>query len=322
MDDDFEVAVPICLNIDYKMTGSKFAVGEVASVAFQGAIDSNPGGVPVGKGAHAEVEELNKISLDPPSKTDELALIHLGERVRSVRAVVKRYSNNGAFSMARLRENGAVPGNVYKLRLQYSNFPSYTGISWSSNPQIHQNANLDRVLLVPTCNWLTWFTPCYLMRRGSVRFKYYWKYQNGTGTYPIDWTVNNHAQSDGFVYAQTLVNFTNTSFVSERTEGYTEADCSFCGGDLVPPSLKYVLGFETPQQIKHRFYFAQQRDMETTKPDTDDGLFVGAHALRANISILASNALPSNLIRYVAAGDDFSLHCYKYPPLLIQTALY
>jgi len=323
MHDDFEVAVPICENIANDLVGSRTQFDEDDSLAFQsGPIVANPGGVPLGDGVSAEIQSLNKIGSDSDTKLDQLALVHLGERVRSVRAVTKRYSHSGAFAIRRLIEQvGAVAGNPYRMVLQYSNFPSYAGFTFSVNSLILQNVNESKINLVPNCNWLTWFTPCYLMRRGSIRNKYIWNYRTN-GPYPMAISINNVVNSQGLILSATLNNYTATAFNTERLEAYQEPDCSFCGSDITDPNLRPTLAIESPNQVTAKWFFGQNRDLETVSADLNTGDFAGAHKIRANVFLTNATAVPCIIYRYTAAGDDFSLNCYKYAPLIVRATLY
>nr|WAQ80627.1 MAG: hypothetical protein [Fish-associated picorna-like virus 3] len=316
MSDDFEVAVPKCSNINPFTTGYG-TNAELADLTFQSAIEEAPGGPMVDGGAMTHEVLINTNYSIDQSLSDKLALIHLGEKVTSVRQVVKRYCDAGYWPYQLLRDESDLQVGYNVLRFRFNNFPSYPGKSRVAEGYTLRDPDSGELFnFVGNCNWLTWFTPAYLMRRGSLRNKYITRHPVkglDEAFNLLHTSATNSSSAGSQFYIATNVPFDDAVTLA-KTLGRFETDCGFCGMLTNFNVVNNVIGIETPHQTDKRWFLAQHREVEAVYSEPTLR-FSDGHEIRIDTYYSGTDSV-NGLTRYTAAGDDYSLIYYKYAPIL------
>ncbi|APG77467.1 hypothetical protein 2 [Sanxia picorna-like virus 2] len=303
MGDDFEVAGPTIRNID---AWTPIVPTSSSSIEVQNGLpiqvtDEQSGQLSVAPSGIAMSEEapvdlcINQV----PEQYDSgwLASTHFGERIVSIRQILKRYCYHSSFS-----SNNSVTGlRLWKYTL--ADFPFYAGKFFdAAGPD---GENICRV------TFLNWFTPCFLARRGSLRHKITFWNSN-----PAPNTISVHLNEPGVGISVTNQPLVGTPSLDARKARLLTAANTIYGAVVsnarVYPSLEY----ETPYYHNGRFMFGTRLNVNQST-----GIAIqktGFHTI-SHDSVNSGNA--TLIDRYVAAGDDFQLHFFKYTPLLVRNVV-
>lgn len=250
---------------------------------------------------------------------DKLAQIHFGERVVSIRQLVKRYCHS-LILVPEVRLNDYLQ---YQWRLP--DFPPYPGF----DPIGTNRTAAGPFVYASPANFLTYFTPCFLMRRGSLRSKYI------VGDFDKSFSIKalnisaSRSQERGYTASYSL--YTPDVDSTTTALSYLTANHSLAmnGTEISQIPFRNVVDVETPFYSPQRWYFAQDRKVlssydplnatatQKMRNQTFHTITLDANTRDASTDI--PNSL--NIRRYTSAGDDFSLHYYMYPPLLYVVPL-
>jgi hypothetical protein len=318
---DFQVAVPKCDDILAFSTNMIKTIPETSDFQLQaGELEQVPGPM-VAENAGLEVD-LNMTNEDSQLWESKFNMVHIGEEIKSIRQVIKRYCVNSFFPFrVGYARAGTVSTNKSTILALLPAFPQYGG--WSTSDVA--DTDIDFLLSIggsafvpaPYQNWLTWYSPGFLMRRGSVRNK--WAIEGGNGAdFQIEnMTIMNSPISTGTrIVAATNITYTQDADTLWLWKTNVHPTTS-CGAFMNYPAISNIIDGEIPYQSDRGWYFAQNRNLEDFYPP---------HSLRQEVSqklfVVTAVSQPSTtggMRRYTAAGEDFSFIYYKYPPLVIRT---
>lgn len=259
-----------------------------------------------------------KESNSAPQLVDKLAHIHFGERVVSIRQLLKRYCNHTVLVPP------TMSGEFCNARWVMNDFPCYPGPdSNGMYPTFDGGYNY-----ASPANFLNYFTPAFLMRRGSIRSKYILydiRHKGAVDNKPV--VVNfmvSRATDTGFSRAlspySTITlesNFARPLLAVSHLHG-------LAGAEIAVLPHKNTVEVETPYYASQRWYFAQERDINGAYNDplgtaTDLLRQQTFHTVSLDMDARSGAEDFENTLfirRYTSAGDDYSLHYYAFPPKL------
>ncbi len=289
------VTPSIGLNVYVSMKDAQFAVP--TSVSMNQIIYQNQSGMVNQSGVDPDIEIPMPIEEEPDEHLettgtpDTLYLTYMGERITSIRTLIKRYDYLDATVLTH-----AVAAKPYYHVVRHANFPYYRGVRSSG---IFTGTN--------KCNgtFINYFTPAYLAQRGGIRSKFVLTVFSGkTVTYP--WMVK-RANTNTYSVTSTDVSTQLTS--SETLSNSLIGGVMQKGADLTTSFQQPTLEVEFPFQ--REFRFATARDLgnfktHTPVKDTHE------HAILALTDATTTDKLI--LSRYVAAAEDFSLQWFQGAP--------
>lgn len=245
------------------------------------------------------------IGSEMPSK--DLGLVYMGERVTSIRALMKRYSLHSVECI----EGVAAANNLYLRRIVRSSTPNHRGY----DPQGIDTAANQAVTLNVPYNWsnmtyITYFMPAFTAWRGSIRTKYVPTYADSL---PRNMSVSRIGPSSFSRTNHILMDtaWTNNKLLRESLVSSPTGD----GGlhtNLV--TVSGALEVELPYYNNYRFSYARNLNINNgLATDGTDSLYV------SEISLQNQGTLQS-YDRYVATGEDFSLFGFMNVPLIFSYA--
>lgn len=324
---DFEVAVPTCDNIDNFSYNEPKADPEDNYRFQSGVIEETPGGLDVGDESNAKQVQLTDTTNVSRDITDELLLIHMGERITSARQLVKRYCPEMMIYVYTLcNGTNGVAGGLNWAYLNMPDFPLYSGWSALGTPWWFSEAGAKYKIYTTPCNWLTWFTPAYVMRRGALRSKYM-KNDTCSDVNSSSNVVNSWAVSLLSTFTTGLARYARGISAANITSdagnyyasfGDTGPPCGFCGSATIDTTVANTLTVECPFQTNMRYRYGQNRRVHQPLLDGDIN-DPGMHRLWVTVyNWTNAGAMWKYIRRYTAAGDDYSLHCYKHTPPLVN----
>jgi len=243
--------------------------------------------------------ELNKNNPASYSVNDKLSLTLFGERIVSIRQLIKRYCSNYTDNMA-----GSDTLNFYVEN--FNDFPLYGG---PTSTGIDNTSTQGRLNWATYANYLNWYTPMFLMRRGGIRNKYLLagKGNNVQGVITMAASRSNDtgyqvdvAQlSDPLNYKWFLNIAANNSTLN--------------GSQVSITDLNPTVEIECPYYSNKRFFFAQDRVKEIDF--TYDNI---RRECGHKVMFLFPDSQEDLILkRYTAAADDYSLYIFKYAPTLL-----
>lgn len=290
--DDFEVAEPNGAFANYHISGWEPQSGAElgASVLTGNSIPEYEAGVDNGNDILGTMEK---------SSSDKISSIHFGERIVSIRQLMKRYVTHSI-----LRLGTPTPG-IYNLRIVNNDFPMYKG--WqtgaitsdvSGNPYGYARDS-----------YMAYFSSAFLARRGGVRQKYVAYFPSNT-IFPGEFIAARSPFSTGTGVATTTILPTSLSTTANAINDQFDIRP---GGTAVYTPLNNCLEFETPYYSPNRFHFAQNYVKTGVKTSSDSRYRETFH----QVQIKHTNFTWGTITRYVAAADDFSLAFYKYAPCVV-----
>jgi hypothetical protein len=321
--EDFELQTLSTNNVANLNT---FDVDAVKEIEQSGTFGIEQSGVPENPSVTVSSHEISNDSMEivptvsNTALTDHLAEIHFGERITTLRQVLKRYTQGPTLFIA--NQIFFTLGTITIL-WRVNDFPSYAGPDINGMYTDPQGAKWN---YSSPSNLLTWFTPCFLMRRGAIRNKY---------VLPINAESNNNRQTYLLTAARSTTEGYGVTVVENQTATTAENLCwlnqngvcntlPLLGAEITIPSVKPSLEIELPYYNSKRWVFAQDRDINTGHSPSASALSVLRQQTFHTVTAEVNNAVFGNdarvyfIRRYVAAGDDFSLNCYMFPPIVTE----
>lgn len=251
----------------------------------------------VSESGQADTQEGTKITiLDPIGNSvddNALSLVYMGETFHSFRTMLKRYNYSRSFA-------NAVPPILRECaiwRIFPTNFPSYRG----ADPE----APAGRMYAKNTL--LNWLTPCYVCRRGGIRWKYNYSYADGDAPPAGRMMVDRRTiRSDFTTVEQVLQNIPRTNLQNEMT---TKSLPTWEGSAVTQLTVCPTLEVELP-------YYSATKFELGSKVNQDSGF--QRHQLELTLSNVAPD-IPSHVVdAYCATGEDFTLSWFLNVPILYQ----
>jgi hypothetical protein len=247
----------------------------------------------VSESGQMEVQEgMKKITLDPiGSSVDDnsLSLTYMGETFHSFRTMMKRYNYSRSFA------NVAVPTTrEYALwRIFPTNFPLYRGAD--PEGKVYSKNTL-----------MNWLTPCYVCRRGGIRWKYNYIYADGDASPVGRMMVDRRtSRSSAFTVEQLVQDIPRTSTM--QSELTVRSLPTWEGAAVTQLATCPTLEVEIPYYSPHKFEVA-------SKVGKSEEML--RHQLELTISNVAPD-IPSHCVdAYCATGEDFTLSWFLNVPIL------
>lgn len=284
MCDDLDVAVPNMINYN-----------DMSPFEPQSGIEANGDATFSGKPADQPSHDSELVQMSNECFMDNSNLIYFGEKVVSLRSLIKRYVHltSEAINVA----NGTSPVNFIMTRWRMFGCPGYDD----------QGMHLRLTGRYNYCNWsyVTFFKLCYAGWRGSVRIKATVDSSRGTG---------NGTASFGITETRAIVNniFTGTNNFSNVSRGTVPVySTSGRGCQMADFTVKPTLDVELPYFVNRRFS-PGRRTNQLTVIDENIRIFgrVPANNLDANTPIVFNI--------FHAGGEDLSFHYWMGPPILYR----
>lgn len=268
----------------------------VRSMALQ--LTENPGGNNIPGDKH--IICINQV----PEFHDsgELSGIHFGERVSSVRQLLKRYCLSNVIVGTRFASSGA---SLFKYTLSMSMLPLFRRFTTISPTA--QTASSEFRMCRNT--WLNWFYPSYLGHRGGSRWKFFSRADIGI----MQYQESSNSSGNFFFEVSTPVFPAGSNAFVQARNILVESVSYENGGALSTPVLNPTLEVEVPYYSRYRFKL--NNDLELTRPGLT-GMERPGYFLYQNyfLGATGTNNLYLPVLQFFACADDFSLLYYKYAP--------
>jgi len=232
----------------------------------------------------------------------ELALTHFGEKITSIRQLLSRYTLLGNSTIT------LTTGLLRSVLCQLPAFPIYRGPSLT--PVFGPSFNNVRV------SYINWFAPCFMGWRGSIR----WKIQENldrTGT-RLFTEATYRSSAAGFARTNDFISYpaSEDNFAKFLTDTCARIEN---GASVIVGNLNPVHEVEMPYHYQERFKFCGILDTESQPPTT--GTPERVDTFTRSFAYTVDGTRYMNSTYYVAAGDDFTLHFFKYTVVLYFTTL-
>lgn len=305
--DDFELQEP-CSKLIRRYHTNDTQYSTLGFVEQSGVLETPTSGNTIA--TQPSVETFLNDTIHSHALVDKLASVHFGERILSIRQLCKRYCSGGVY-VPNTIPNGRVMWNI-------NDFPCYSGPDTNG---MYNAGAAGRYNHGSPANYLTYFAPCYLMRRGSIRNKYA-AYIMDSPDQPFSTNSLMIARSYYQGYEQFTREFSPGESNLEMAKSVNDFvnQCPLNGCDIVVTQVKNTIEAEMPFYSGRRWYFSQERDIngafDTPNEPSYDLRRMNFHSLILDTSNLGSESSNIYLHRFTSAGDDFSLSYYLYPPTL------
>jgi len=211
-----------------------------------------------------------------------------------------------------------------------SDFPSHRGHHSTGPGKLAEGLESDTNLgfNYAKMTLLNFWTPCFIARRGGLRWKYNYM-QIGHG-----WNLNNHGTlsvtrgtpaSDAKVDVKYIPYFPTSNTENNLTQAGNnvfsatlsmEYPSGISGQAITPTVHQPVIEAELPYYSNKRFANARQADFIDTNPEDGTPFHYVTLLAPAISEYIQNNTYVPFIMSHVAAADDFSLHFYLGPPIL------
>jgi len=230
-----------------------------------------------------------------------LASIHFGEKITSIRQVLKRFTHYGVSAQSKTSGDQAL-----NFITTMPSFPPYFGRSAVANYVFGRNNSNVRT------SFLNWYAPAFLGWRGSIRWKIATIFDNpDVVSVRSDTVYRDNVFWGGFSYLQRDADgFTDVTDISTKMTEYhgkTSPGCS-----LNQTNLNVV------HEIEHPYHYQERFMVHTVYPEKQTVVKeIGVPNTFSTSVVLGTEDLYVHRQSfYVATGDDFSLVYFKYTPLV------
>jgi hypothetical protein len=234
-----------------------------------------------------------EIPMWPTSPCPDRTSVWFGERVLSIRSLVKRFTYSTTL-INDVNANGA-------------HLLTYTIPHW---PSVSSSASALKN------TYLSYFTPCFLAKRGGMRFKVYDWVTGDSGTAGPTSSVSTATNMDR-MYSTTYVGYgsSNASLASNTSTIYDDGVAGgYAGGTLSGAGLgDRLVEVEAPYYQAVRFQVAQHI------AESNSAIDLGNNYLRYTKAYFNANATHNcRLSIYAAAAEDMSLMFFLACPVLYE----
>lgn len=238
------------------------------------------------------------------STSDNTDKIYFGDPVSSVRQLLKRYE----FCVSHVADGNNVETSTRIVMPDFPLYRGYAGITGS----IHNAATpVDPTPynFVET-TMMNYFTPCFLARRGGIRYKYVYANNDDNVVQGIMSAARSpvaNSYSRGALATSNSLGSTSQQVVAVNNRALE----SHAGMTATQVSQNPVLEIEIPFHTNYRYIPARKRHVINVQDD-----FEHYHIVQfPNSTLVGSSAVTS----YVASGEDFSLSFFQACPILYFT---
>lgn len=282
-------------------------------------VEPQSGETDTGKGTSGQEEHLPETAptMTPMADTaNSDNLVYFGEKISSFRQLLKRYCFSEALSLAGHPGGGTTENHLNHTVIQWyrHNLPTSPGDPIFSGEYLHlDDATPANGYNFTSMTMINYLMPAFVLWRGSIRNKYCYmaRDKGGSRMMAVNRDSSPRLLSDcrvlsgpspaiGGVNDSALSAwFADTKLLGHAGAAYTET--------VVNP----VLEIETPYQVNRRCSPARRVATLDLGYKNDCGIY-DSHILGA----FGNNDTDDSILRFVAAGEDFSLFLYVGPPTL------
>jgi hypothetical protein len=306
--DDFQVFTPDDAIKDYSVESLGFGFEPQSGEMKADKIDDNEVDMPLQQMS----KELGATTVSP-----NLNQIYTGERVVSLRSLLKRYTRYVVFPLV---ETVTINNIFTKTNMRLPAFPPYRGANGAALANLPTTATTTDNIVNMT--WLHWVTLAFQGHRGSVRWKLVPLGQNGDtvrinverGT-SRDNKSNYIQRVQDFVDNGTTAAVVNDYFVYNQIAGALTPEnlTDLSGGAISQGIVNNVMEVEVPYM--HNFRFHPGKRITWNTPDRVRYGF--DNVLNVEISFVKIPNLSNIFLEaYVAGGEDYTTYFFTgCPPL-------
>lgn len=226
------------------------------------------------------------------------AMIYGGERIVSIRQLLKRYCFTRGFG-----SDGTTAGNYQMHTYRFNDFPAYRGFDLTGGMDITSAGGIYKYNYVKMTP-LNYLTPAFVCNRGALRYKY--ANVSGTGSMPIRVTRDPETIS-AYIALNTVSTTTTDSALSDLS---TAIESGWEGMSVNPVEMNPVVEVDLPFYSALRFRYARKI---TRLSDVGDDSQYFNHTVSLT---KPSGTTHTYLHQYVATGEDFNLGYYLHAPCM------
>lgn len=244
---------------------------------------------------------VNIAGLDQRVEDDDaMADICLGEKFFSIRQVIKRYTMNWTRTPI-----FAINRAYYTIKIP--DRPIVKG--WHGSDSLNTEPSGKKCTYARD-SFLSFYGSCYLGYRGSFNHKVV-----VTAAASVhDMMIYVARSTPGYAESYNLWNFPN---LNASSSAITSSVDFRSGGILQSTLVNPVVEYNTPYQSRAKFCWAKDITPTVLRTTDDGGYDYSWHTIRVTTNGVAGKW--TQIDKFVAAGDDFSLFFYMYAPTMVAS---
>lgn len=245
------------------------------------------------------------VTLYSPQPLDQTDSVFMGEKIISLRQILKRYCNHCSHGA-----NPAISATLSSYRVLQPNFPFASGY-YPGAPFVDSSA--ARVSY-SNMTLLNYYTPGFIGWRGSIRWKIVRDGLRGAFTAPLA-VMTVHAVDTNIFDTNTTAIPAFSTVSGYASWNYTNGPTGASALVLAQSSVNPTLEFEIPFYSHYRMASARDLQLGSTSPDAISPSI--RPAVRGfSYRVKTASALKDIHNMYVAAGEDFTLFGFLNTPVL------
>lgn len=251
----------------------------------------------------------DKVTNLAPLKTSPgIHHVYYGDPVLSFRQCLKRYNYHSSLIPILNARSWS--------KWQLPNFPMYRGYAPSA---IHRTST-DVPYNYMKNTLMNYLTPAYIMRRGSIRWRYF-RERGTTSTFTggfMQVVRIPFAPAPGYYYINAPVLDATTSIHTRAREAAVQIPSTWAGAHVVDSTTSPVISVDLPWYSPTRFAYGRLASVNSSSGGFIDHQF---HQLTTQFTTQGAGTLASRIDTYVAAGDDFTLAMFAGAPRMYRMAI-
>lgn len=247
-----------------------------------------------------------------PHEDPQRSRVYMGERILSMRPLMRRYAYVGPFNMG---VSASANTNWVTTSYVFHKLPPFYGYDFAGENNATKLVGTGNAPFnyVPH-NVLNWLTPMFLYYRGSVNWTF--NVDGSSAKSSVMVRRLNSSVANGRLWSNLTMGIDTPSFASLINVGSAIAGSTFTNQILQP-----CISVAAPNYTPYKFQSTNANN--ATNPPTSgsgyDGSSLDAYAVQ--VSGLGNNA-NTVVHRYAGAGTDFNLHFLLNVPTLYKYASY
>lgn len=296
---DFEVAVPDSSVIrNLRLTQKMGLVSSFAAIAPQ-AESMDPGdSVP------SEPPNIARMAVSV-SADDQTQLLHFGERITSMRQMLKRFDFHefiraGGFA-ANVRARSEIIRNAFPFYPGYTLFGGNLALTYQAEKYLYSNMTMMNYV---TCAYAGW--------RGSVRYMINYNDVAANSDRSTCEVVRRDAIAPITQYANMSANPNTPQGQAQRLNSMQNFSPSYEGESLQVSKVNTMQCIEVPYYSRYRFTPAKMRDEPALASE-----LMPCFSIALSYYTVASDTT-ATIQTYVAGGEDFTCFFYLGPPIFYR----
>jgi hypothetical protein len=241
---------------------------------------------------------INPVGGEMISPTDNTLYVFMGEKVASLRQLMKRYCWHDALQF------GLTNSNLSYTKQFIINFPVQRGYSPSARTSVNgQGFNFTHM------TYMNYIVPCYAAWRGGIRRKYQFIGLNDRATYGVARDSNSIVGSGQTKIARDLTGLTDSELAYDfGVFGENARGGAYTTDGVVNPNIEC----EFPFYSEYRFAHTHIDNSVATLTRYPEGQHHAVEALQQGLSGVQSSLCRTS----VAIGEDFSCFWYLNVPVV------